>query len=655
MNVGNHADACVSRRFHATTTRLLARVARCATAAVLCASAAANAHALTKYAIEVPPVSDWENESYALGGPSYCDQTGCCAGNAYRNSEIYLQANDFDPFTIPEGQRVTSVVVGVYARYDRNTSHCNIRMRVSSGVNVIPETYSGYYVWYQGNSGECEWYDWNITNLRSSWSEYDVNHFRVAVRRFPTDTQDTVCRVNGFRIVVTTEPLPGACCLEDGTCQLLSEESCLWGDWYEGASCSPCPCDPVCAVNPGSLSFGEVQVGAYRDEAFLVYNPGCAPLSGFVAEDAEGCAHFEIVAGGGPFTLQQNQQHSVTVRYRPLDEGFHNCQIDLGNMACDGVDCDGESYEYGACCESDGGCFMSRPEDCYDTWIGNNVPCQPNPCPACQVVPEYIEFEEVMIGASADSSFVVRNIGGGTLTGVISADCEGFSIISGGGQYSLGPLQERTVVIRFTPVQPIDYECLVALGSEECDDVYCDGTGEEGGACCLLDTCLLMTEYDCYLQDGTWLPAPCEPNPCGPPSGACCIDGLCVMATESECDGEGGEWMSGDCDPNPCTVVGLSLADLGVKGVAVQFPNPYIKNAPIAIGSRAGGQAEVCVIDASGRAVRRLFSGSLPGGIRTLRWDGQTDSGDRAASGFYILRAQIDGKTVRKSFIVLRP
>jgi hypothetical protein len=51
---------------------------------------------------------------------------------------------------------------------------------------------------------------------------------------------------------------------------------------------------------------------------------------------------------------------------------------------------------------------------------------------------------------------------------------------------------------------------------------------------------------------------------------------------------------------------------------------------------------EVCteVFDASGRRVRTLGAGAMPGGERLLRWDGRDDRGGRVPPGLYLLRAR---------------
>ena len=72
----------------------------------------------------------------------------------------------------------------------------------------------------------------------------------------------------------------------------------------------------------------------------------------------------------------------------------------------------------------------------------------PSP-PALSVTPGSLDFGSVIVGSSADKTFVVRNTGGGTLTGSVSASPP-FSIVSG-GSFSLTRGKSQTVVVRFSP------------------------------------------------------------------------------------------------------------------------------------------------------------------------------------------------------------
>jgi len=90
--------------------------------------------------------------------------------------------------------------------------------------------------------------------------------------------------------------------------------------------------------------------------------------------------------------------------------------------------------------------------------------------------------------------------------------------------------------------------------------IYVDlGQGDPPGACCFPDgTCQMLTQVDCATFAGTFSGSgtSCYPNPCPQPppptTGACCLVGSCVTVTEATCTYMGGAYYGGSCTPNPC-------------------------------------------------------------------------------------------------------
>ncbi|MGQ9811173.1 MAG: hypothetical protein ACUVQ7_07520, partial [bacterium] len=131
----------------------------------------------------------------------------------------------------------------------------------------------------------------------------------------------------------------------------------------------------------------------------------------------------------------------VVVRYSPQEEGEDICAISTG-LICEEVVCIG----------------------------AGELP------PECWISVDRLDFGDVLVGEFVDTSFVIKNVGGGVLEGEVVEDCDGFEIVSGGGHYSLGAGDSLVVVVRFEPGVGGGYTCVVDAGLE-CSAVMCIGQG----------------------------------------------------------------------------------------------------------------------------------------------------------------------------------
>jgi hypothetical protein len=66
------------------------------------------------------------------------------------------------------------------------------------------------------------------------------------------------------------------------------------------------------------------------------------------------------------------------------------------------------------------------------------------------------------------------------------------------------------------------------------------------------------------------------------------------------------------------------------------------------------GHADVRLFDVNGRLVRTLLDENLAAGIRSLTWDGRTETGQEAAGGVYFLRATAEDERVRMKVVLIR-
>jgi hypothetical protein len=202
------------------------------------------------------------------------------------------------------------------------------------------------------------------------------------------------------------------------------------------------PPPPTCQISPDTLLFGTVLLGETGDQIFTITNSGGGTLAGSITLS---CPAFRLV--GGPhdnytYSLGAGQSATVTVRFAPALPGPDTCSIGTGT-----------------------GCGIVSASGTGD------LP------PSCQVTPAALEFGAVMIGQNVDRSFRIKNIGGGIMSGSVTASCTAYSIQSGAGAWFLAANEERTVTVRFTPLTTGLQSCTVSLESMTCGTVACMGLG----------------------------------------------------------------------------------------------------------------------------------------------------------------------------------
>ncbi len=305
------------------------------------------------------------------------------------------------------------------------------------------------------------------------------------------------------------------------------------------------PAGDQCSVKPASLDFGELNVGSSADRSFTITNPGAGTIRGTVSEN---CSHYQIVSGGGDYSLSTNQSRTVTVRYAPSSAGDHPCTISLGSSSpCESVPCTGNtppvcsitpaelSFGYvdvgqsedltftvkntgggtlsgtvdGACgvysvvasnrnyalAGGDSAVFTVRyspTDESGDTCsVGTGTLCEALPLrgrgwiqPACEIVPASIDFGTVSIGETGSDTVTIRNSGGGVLAGTIAESCAEFSI-AGDPSFSLAGGEAKSFVLQYAPVSTGADSCVFSTGSDDCPDIPVTGRGEDAPACAL--------------------------------------------------------------------------------------------------------------------------------------------------------------------------
>jgi hypothetical protein len=109
--------------------------------------------------------------------------------------------------------------------------------------------------------------------------------------------------------------------------------------------------------------------------------------------------------------------------------------------------------------------LVGREAGAEISWITvtnySGVAGPPPASPAIRVTPSSLTFGTVLVGADPTNSFVVQNVGGGTLSGTASVGTP-FNIVSG-GNYNLGSNQSQTVTVAFNPTSAGNYSQNVTL------------------------------------------------------------------------------------------------------------------------------------------------------------------------------------------------
>ncbi|UCH83577.1 MAG: choice-of-anchor D domain-containing protein, partial [Candidatus Latescibacterota bacterium] len=182
-------------------------------------------------------------------------------------------------------------------------------------------------------------------------------------------------------------------------------------------------CPYACEVVPEVILSDTVAVGSWKDTTFTIRNTGAKTLVGTVSED---CPCDSILSGGGPYSIPGGDSLVVTVRFEPNAVGEFFCTVETGDSIC------ADFLWYG---------------------IGVYAP------PVCHVAPDSLDFGNVFSGNWRDTTFTIKNTGGGTLTGTVSDTCDYFSLVPPGDiPYVLGSGDSMVVTVRFAPPDTGSYD-----------------------------------------------------------------------------------------------------------------------------------------------------------------------------------------------------
>ncbi len=189
------------------------------------------------------------------------------------------------------------------------------------------------------------------------------------------------------------------------------------------------PPAPFISLDPPTLDFGDVEVGASKDRTLSVSNLGPGLLQGSVAAGSGWqAAGFSLLQGGGAFALSSGESRSIVVRMSPGSVGEKASSLNVTHTA------------------------GNEPSPIRVAVQGSAVPAEAE----ISVAPMLLEWGSVTIGASAERSLIVRHVGSsGRLAGSVEEGgdliSKGFATLSGAGTFDLGPGDQAEVRVSFTP------------------------------------------------------------------------------------------------------------------------------------------------------------------------------------------------------------
>ncbi len=172
-------------------------------------------------------------------------------------------------------------------------------------------------------------------------------------------------------------------------------------------------------LTPQSISFPNRGVGAPAvSKKFSIRNTGRGPLQGDVGALS---APFTVAEGGGGFSLNPGASMTVEVQFAPtMPNTFQQV-------------------------------LLVTSDDPYHQQM--SIPVAGTAEGGVLSVASSLGFGQVAVGNSKKLALMVKNVGLGTLTGVIgtAGAVPPFSVISGGGTFSLPKGAKEPVVIEFSP------------------------------------------------------------------------------------------------------------------------------------------------------------------------------------------------------------
>jgi len=229
----------------------------------------------------VSGTADWSNTQSALGPPvglPQCFDSGELAYDPGADGD-FLEVGDWDPFTLPEGHRITKVILNSWVM--GSPAHAaRVIMRARGSIESIeasPQLISANSECNRGFPSA----GWDLVSHKEEWTVEDVQSLVVGAR-VVASTSGSNGFVESFDLKVTTDLAPD------------------------------------CGVHPdNTIEFGLRLVGSTNSSTFRIFNFGGGQVEGTLVDSDP----FFVASGAGPYSLGQGQFREVTIHYMPTSPG----------------------------------------------------------------------------------------------------------------------------------------------------------------------------------------------------------------------------------------------------------------------------------------------------------------------------------------------
>jgi hypothetical protein len=181
---------------------------------------------------------------------------------------------------------------------------------------------------------------------------------------------------------------------------------------------------PVCALDVDSLDFGTTFPATPVERSFTITNTGGGTLAGSVTETCDA-----YTVSNGVYSLAAGQSQLVVVMFQSAAVGDFPCILDTGSSCAD-----------------------------------LNLTASVEPVPACQLSASAVDLGLLLPGEIAMGSYTLTNVGGGTLSGTASMNCEHFTF-TGPVDFALTAGQSQTFTFDFFSNTPDEYTCRITTGT----------------------------------------------------------------------------------------------------------------------------------------------------------------------------------------------